>query len=89
MSAFSVRNAKGMEVVGGFAWRGDVYHSGHKVATVSNAGNGGCCNWYWHSRAAERDFARLALATFPQYASYEAVDTLADILWDAAMRAGN
>ena len=87
MIPYSIRNAKGIEVVGGLAWRGDVYHSGHKVATVSNAGNGGCCDWYWHSRAAERDFTALAAARYDGHP--EAIDRLAGRLWDAAMRAGN
>lgn len=87
MSAFTVRNAKAIELVGGLAWSGDVYHSGHKVASVSNDGNGGCCNWYWYSRAAQRDFTALAASRYADHP--EAIDMLAGDLWDAAMLAGN
>ena len=87
MSGFSIRNAKALELVGGLAWSGDVYHSGHKVGTVSNDGNGGCCNWYWYSRAAQRDFTALAASRYADHP--EAIDMLAGDLWDAAMLAGN
>lgn len=87
MSTFTVRNTKAIEIVGGLAWSGDVYHSGCKVATVSNDGHGGCCDWYWSSPALERTFRALASTRYPEDA--ESADRYVGDLWDAAHLAGN
>ena len=86
-TSFSIQNPVGAQMAdGGIAWRGDIFATGHKVGVVSNAGNGGCCDWCWHSLAAERAFEALAKARYPH--DREAADTLAGDLWDAAIRAG-
>ncbi len=86
MSAFTVRNAQGMEMSGGLAWRGDIYRGGLKVGVVSNAGRGGCADFYWHNLAAGRDFDALAARLYVEYT--EAPDMLAGHLWDAAILRG-
>ena len=83
---FTICNAQGMEVAdGGIAWRGDIHHdsNGGKVGVVSNSGRGGCCDFYWHSLAAGRDFDALAARRYKGHC--ESADMLAGALWDAAM----
>lgn len=82
-TSFSIQNPVGAQMAdGGIAWRGDIFATGHKVGVVSNAGNGGCCDYYWHSKAAERAFDALARTKYPN--AREAIDMLAGDLWDVA-----
>jgi hypothetical protein len=82
---FSVRKPQAMHMASGnLAWAGDLYAFGNRVARFSNAGNGGCLDWYWDSFAAKRDFEVLAAHMRP--GDPEAADALAGRLWDSAIR---